>query len=372
MRTWSTTSRGFGAGVIALLCLRCSDASSADKSRSVANISDALACAECRIREQPIATLEVPPDTTDGFPIAVRMDSLGRFWVFRRGDVPALFDPHGRFVQLLGRSGRGPGEYENAYDLLEPNRDTLLVLDLNRRGTYLDTTLRPLGYTRLPMELHSPTIVRWPDTVIATGNVAYRGSDGPLYHLAFSDEEAVIVRQIKPRDEDIPEMIVLAWHELTTPRHGRFWSVWSHRYDLTQLGGDGKRLRALQRRPEWFAGQSGANWDWKNEPPPPYVVDIEEDDAGLLWVFTHVASGSWREAWPELPGNVEVPARMIDEGKLYRTVVEVIDPRHARVVTRTTLEHYTVGCLPGRLVALYEEDESGARILVRKLELLQK
>ena len=343
-----------------------------DDDKRLVRIPDDPSCPRCAILETSLATLEVPPDTTDGFPIAVRVDSSGRFWVFRRGDIPALFDPRGRFLQVLGRSGRGPGEYENAYDLIQPNRDTLLVLDLNRRGTVLDTTLRPVGYVRLPMELHSPIIVSWPDTVIATGSVAYHSADGPLYHLAFDDRGASIVRQFKPRDQDIPEMVVLAWHELTDPRHGRFWSVWLHRYDLTWFSGNGRRLTAFERRPAWFPGQSGSNWDWKNEPPPPYVADIEEDDEGLLWVFVHIAGPSWREAWPDLPRNVEVPARQIDEGKLYQTMVEVIDPRHARVVTRKLIENFTVGLLPGRRAALYDEDDSGARIRVMQLSLVRR
>lgn len=87
--------------------------------------------------------LEVPPDTTDGHPVAVRIDHQQRYWLFRREELPAVFDAQGNFLQVVGRTGDGPGEYRQPYDLLLVSRDTLLILDGNDlRGTFLDTTAR--------------------------------------------------------------------------------------------------------------------------------------------------------------------------------------------------------------------------------------
>ena len=336
-------------------------------------VSDAVSCGRCAITTHDVATLEVPADTTDGFPVSVRVDSQARYWVFRRGDMPAVFSSRGAFLRVLGRPGNGPGEYQQPYDLLLIGRDTLLVLDGNgRRGTFLEPALTPVGYTRLPLELHNPVIVSWPDAVMGSGAMPFREEAGPLYHLSFRAHDAQVVRQFHPRDVDVdPATMLLTIQELSTPRNGRFWSAWERNYDLTQHAANGTPLRTIERRPSWFNRPSPMNYNWRNEPPPPLIAAIEEDREGLVWVFIHVAGPDWRAAWPKVgPHQHEVPGRFIATEKLWTTTVEVLDPRHNRVVARSPLGGYVINALPDRRVAVYEEDENGARVRVVELVLL--
>jgi hypothetical protein len=130
-------------------------------------VPDEVACAACNIRTTVAAILVVPRDITDGFPIAVRSDSRSRYWVFRRGDLPAIFDESGKFLQTLGRTGRGPGEYVQPYDMASVGQDSILVFDGDgQRVSVLDASLRYIRSVTMPFEMHSPIVVSWPDTVL--------------------------------------------------------------------------------------------------------------------------------------------------------------------------------------------------------------
>ena len=85
-------------------------------------------------------------------------------------------------------------------------------------------------------------------------------------------------------------------------------------------------IAALQRHTILcaFSGTStpGA-YNWKTEPPPPYLAGIEQDDEGLLWAFIHVAAPTWKEAWPKVPEGVrEIPSSRIQHELLYMTRVK--------------------------------------------------
>lgn len=338
-------------------------------------ISDAVSCARCELIFQPTAILIAPHDTTDGFPDAVRIDLQGRYWVFRRGDVPALFDSRGKFVRTLGRLGRGPGEFQMAYDLLVVGGDSLVVLDAgNRRATVLTPSLTPVRYATLPFYMMSPILVSWPNTVISGGTFPTPDGTGrQLHRTSLAGKEGALVKSFGPGDGELrgPEEMYLVYQTLAQARNGVFWSIGNYSYDLFQWKADGSLIRAIQRRPPWFSKPSPMNYNWKTEPPPPHIAAIEEDREGLLWVFIRIAASTWKQAWPVVPEAVrEVPSRLIAKDKLYATTVEIIDPRTRRVVARQTFDRYVVGSMPDRRVAFYEVDSNGeSRIVIGTLAL---
>jgi hypothetical protein len=346
-------------------CIASND-SSAAKVGSVVRISDELTCARCRILLDTVAILEVPPDTVDGFPASVRVDRTGRFWVFRQGEFPAVFDSTGRFTKTFGEKGDGPGEYRWPYDLIAVSLDTVLILDRRaNRITYLDASLKAVHHTSTPFQLFDPILISWPSNVMATGAVAYRESEGQLLQISLASGQAELVGVHQMRVQDADSLASLTLHRLTAFRENRFWGAWLWMYDLSEFDSTGTRLRTFERRPEWFAKMSPFNYNWKNEPPPPNVKAIQLDDSGLLWVFIHVPSSRWREAWPKVPDNVgEVPVAKIKANLLHSTIVEVIDTEKERVVARASLGSFTISALPNGQVAFYEEDDFGARTIL--------
>jgi hypothetical protein len=86
------------------------------------------------------------------------------------------------------------------------------------------------------------------------------------------------------------------------------------------------------------------------------------DTAGLLWVFIARPAKSWPSAWPAVGSGLrEVPLDAIAFEKLYRTTIEVIDPKTAVVVTRMNTDRLIVEALPNRLAVTYSVDASGRR-----------
>jgi hypothetical protein len=98
---------------------------------------------------------------------------------------------------------------------------------------------------------------------------------------------------------------------------------------------------------------------------------MERDDAGLLWIYIRKPRPGWQTAWPSGLGRVaEVRATPELIGRLYDTLVEVIDPRTARVVARRILdEHVVLSLLPGRRVAAIARGTSPAKLGVLQLSV---
>jgi hypothetical protein len=359
------------SGAIALLIPAIICAQSAAR---VVPVPDEVACAACNIRTTVAAILVVPRDSTDGFPIAVRSDPRSRFWVFRRGDMPVIFDQSGNFLQTLGRTGRGPGEYVQPYDMANVGHDSILVFDGDgRRVSVLDTSLRYIRSVTMPFEMHSPVVISWPDTVLASGILPTPGQAGwPLHHVSFQSRQPTAVASFGLTDGEIrPDGVARTWHWFTPSAAGKVWAAWMYGYNLSEWDSRGRVIRALERKPRWFSASSPSSLGTPTTPPPPFVAGIQQDRDGLLWVLVHTPAPTWREAWPKLsPGTREVSSRMIAKERMYSTIIEVIDPRIARVMARQTLNSFGVPGLAGGRIAVYDVDPDGnGRITVLSISL---
>ena len=338
--------------------------SASQGSPNVVSIPDEPQCRTCEIRAARIRSWEMPDDSADGFPIGIRSDNLGRFWVLRRGDVPAVFDSSGRFLRAIGRHGRGPGEYMFPTEVLAVPPDTVVVLDGDlRRATVLDRTFQVARTVALPMHVRGPVVLSWPGRVLGSGSVSARGAAAkPLHELSFaSGNRAVVTRSFGAAAVDSRRGgMVTTSHSLTAPGNGAFWAGWMFGYQLTRFAVDGRALRLIGREPDWFREPSQGGLGTPSTPPPSLLVGLEEDRQGRLWTFLRVPSKSWKAAWPTLPpGTREVSSRSIAVEKLYDTLIEVIDPRAGRVIARRRLDGYFVGALPGLRGAMYEVSEDG-------------
>ncbi len=349
--------------------------SGAQAAISKVRVPDTPACRQCRIERHVVATLRVPSDTTDGFPIGIRTDGK-RLWVFRRGELPALFDQTGKFLQVFGRRGRGPGEYLQPYDMVVLTSDSVLLFDGDgQRASILDQELRFVRSVVMPFEMHGPVVLSWPDAVLASGILpTASGAGWPLHRVAFTPREAKPQASFGYTDGELrPDGVPRMWHWITPPAAGRIWAAWMYGYTLTQWDMRGKLLRVLERSPSWFKQSSPSSIGTPSRPPPPFMADIHVDGAGLLWTFVHVPAPNWRSAWPRLPaGAKEVDMRTIAKELMHVTTVEVIDPEAGRVLARRTFQNYGVPGLSGNRFAFYEVgDDGSARITIVALSLVR-
>lgn len=337
-------------------------------------VPDKVACTACSIRTVVAATLVVPRDSTDGFPIAVRSDSRSRYWVFRRGEMPAIFDQSGKFLRTLGRTGSGPGEYVQPYDMADVGHDSIVVFDGDGlRVSVLDASLRYIRSVTMPFEMHSPIVISWPDTVLASGILPTPGQAGwPLHLVSFQGRQPTVLASFGLTDGELrPDGVARTWHWFTSSDAGKVWAAWMYGYSLSEWDARGRVIRALERKPRWFSASSPSSLGTPTTPPPPFVAGIQQDRAGLVWVLVHTPAPTWREAWPKLsPETREVSSRMIAKERMYSTIIEVIDPRIGRVVARQTLNSFGVPGLAGEKIALYDVDPDGyGRITVLSVSL---
>jgi hypothetical protein len=339
-------------------------------------IGDAVSCVACTIEFRPVANLALPDSGADGRPSAVRIDSRGRYWLLRQDDVPAVFTPGGRFLQLLGRRGKGPGEFLDAYDVLSAPADSVAVVDgLARRVTVFDRELRLARQSTLPFAIRSPVVSSWPDSIVASGAYPTPESAGwPMHLMSLRNAEARVLRSFGTGAGELrPDGGMTTWHFLSPPVDGQLWAAWVYGYNVQHWTPAGKLLYAFERRPSWFSKPAASRLGSPEIRPDPFVSGIEQDAAGLLWVFIRVPSQRWKEAWPQVPkGTREVPSRNIAFDKLFDTLIEVIDPNAATVVARRTIARYIVSSLPGRKAAmLAASDDRDSSISVVAFSLIK-
>jgi hypothetical protein len=327
-------------------------------------VTDAPSCPSCSIASQALhvlGTSDGPGSISPGIRV-VRVDTHGRYWVVSGDEPPLVFDSTGRFVRLAGRSGRGPGEFIRPRDVVTLPGDSLLVIDgANRRAAILSSSFE-LGRTiALPYPFAPLVILKWPDAVVANGMIATTASSGwPLHQVSFADQTAAVIASFGPDSGAMtPGAFARIAQVLTPSASPGYWAADYLRYRLTHWTPTGAKTAALERRPDWFARPSELEIGRPDRAPDPAISSIAEDSDGLLWVFVRTPARSWREAWPKTGPKGEVDYRSLANEKLFKTMVEVIDPRTNRVVARQQFDSWIVSALPNRRAAIYTTDADG-------------
>jgi hypothetical protein len=349
--------------VISACCLSTGTVAAQRHART--RVPDEPTCARCVIAIGSATTLQASEDggTILQPPSAVRRDGSGRYWVLAGGGPPIVYDSGGSFVGLAGRAGGGPGEFMFPGDVVPIAGDSVLVIDVaQRRATVLGGDLRPGRLIRMPWALQRAVVVNWPALVVMNGDVSTpAGAGWSLHRVSFAQEEVSVLGSFGPDQGEMrPGSEFAGYQHLASVRGDHVWSADRSSYRLHLWTPDGVSMRSLERTPEWFSTTSPMGIGSPATPPPPAVTAIEEDAAGLVWVFIRVPAESWQEAWSGVPLTArEVSVRDIAFEKLFRTVIEVIDPRRARVVARRFVDKWVVASIPGLRAAMYATNADG-------------
>jgi hypothetical protein len=335
-------------------------------------VPDAPSCAKCTIDLRTVVSLGAVdgPGSLSTNPSSIRVDARGRYWVTQEAELPMVFDGTGKFVKSIGSVGEGPGEFRAAYATM-PLSDSVLVFDyITRRATMVGSDLRPGRTIAVPPDIAAGTIITWP-TLAFMRKASWGRNEArdPVARVRFSPAGIDVLGSFGPAHDDPDPGYPLA-QIFGEVRLGNIWSADANsRYRLSQWSVAAAQVQSLERKPEWFVNPSDGS---KRSMAAPYVRAIQEDSAGLIWVFVSVSRPGWREAMPKLgPGANDIPLRNIAFERLYRTTVEVIDPRTAHVVTQRVLDEWIVAALPNGRAAAYSVDEQGTpRIKIVQLSLL--
>jgi hypothetical protein len=299
----------------------------------------------------------------NGKPMSVNVDAKGRYWVFQELEPPTVFSATGMVVRAVGRKGSGPGEFRSANNGIAIG-DSMLVFDWQeRRATMVGPDLKAARTIRMGSGLGAILAVSWPTVLVATGHVPESNPpNSTLHRISLEGAEVRLLGSFGPRGTGGPMGIADVSQHLGWAREG-VWSAYWNKPQFMIWDRSGVLRGSFSRRFAWYTGEGKASLGWATAPPTPTTGPIREDVEGLLWLFIHKPAPTWRDAWSARPITVgagsEYRMRDISYDKLYRTYVEVIDPRTARVVTSHSLEGYVMEALPDRRVVLYRVDENG-------------
>jgi hypothetical protein len=355
-------------------------------------------CGECSLEATRIAVLGTPtdPEIPQRVPTVLR-DNRGTHYLVFNGwiDKPILrYDSTGKYLGRLGGYGRGPGEYVMTHTVILGPGDSLLVYDWDRHFQIFD----PEGRFRRPIRVARGT----PVGVIP-------GTDGLLYAVAerwSKSQSPPIVLVIDGQGEvaDSFPIFDLNFGSLARPivaPDGSLWTFTDGNYRLERFARDGTVQQLIgviappARRPPVMTAREvdslqnllrsrpsvrieNARADGLlvgNRSAPRSRTHMLVDSTGLLWVVRNIPAPRW-DTIPitplhlspdEAPGETTIPREQ--EDLMQNAVVEVIDPRRARLLARTTLPFTGMLAAPGYVARVTADDDGHYRTEMYRVAL---
>ncbi|MGQ0766552.1 MAG: 6-bladed beta-propeller, partial [Gemmatimonadota bacterium] len=278
-----------------------------------------------------------------------------------------VYDSTGRFAGTIGRSGEGPGEWRIIQRLVSGPADSLYIFDFNRRmvvfspsGRVVRTVTQPLRVVdALPLSNGS---------VVLSGALTTPAGIGYPFHLVSADGRHVRSFGMVDAVRGCNDLSSVGRH-LSLASNGSVWAVPSDSYEIQRWDTAGVLRGSFVRRPAWFEyykqtyrrrGSEGEVRPYlRKDTPESWIRGVREDRSGRLWVLIAVAATDW-ESHGIMGGEGQAVTHDVRD-KLYDTIVEVIDPRTARVVTRARLSFNVAGFASDDVIIHHREAPNGLR-----------
>ena len=336
-------------------------------------------CAECRIVLTPVVSLgdSVGPGVIGGLSTIAQLQD-GRYVLsyHQLDDELLVFSRDGRYLQSVGRRGRGPGEFEFIH-WVRAQGDKIYVFDPHlRRQTVYSLDFHVIRTSPFEGEALADVEVVDDSTVVMNARIWSRERAGFLLH-AF--DRAGNVRVSFDEDSagmqyDVPVEVYL--RRLAKSSSGGIWSSHWTRYRIDEWSLDGTLQRSILRKAEWFPEHrgDGAGILDPRTPPRPRLKHVRESDGGRLWTFTTVAAHDWARALVPADRSDHPEARKYTIGDLnraYDTIVEVLDLRTGTVLVTTRLDQYFVGYLDDQVVSSSQAPDGTWRLHIWRVSLYE-
>ena len=138
----------------------------------------------------------------------------------------------------------------------------------------------------------------------------------------------------------------------------RFWTAFrpGDHYEIIQYTTEGTATRRFTRSPSWIRPLPSED----GFPAPNANLYGISDTDGRLWIVGQHPAEDWNRYWNrEINRELEAGTRQLDEARLYRSVVEVVDIETGRLVVSSRVPGLVVTLLPDQHVVTYREDEAG-------------
>lgn len=338
-------------------------------------IPQAASCESCGVSVRAVASIGGANQPLPDVPRSI-LNHAGFYWLLF-GDQVLVYDSSGSLHGTVGRRGQGPGEFLEAALVLPVAGDSVAVFDQNNlRITVIGRDLKVGRTASVGVAVTDMRIVRWPDQILINGLVDQTDRFGWSLHWAsLSTSQLAYHRsfghgggEIRPNEWGRTLQVI--------SRGSETWVADRLRYRLTLWTDSGIARRVLERDAPWFPQASFPGRGGPNHPPTTMVAAVAQDERTLLWVYLLTPADNWRDAWRGVPrgmGAGERSARRGPEGtELYQTVVEVIDPASARVVTRGTVPGVILGVTGPNTIATVSTDAAGEQRITIYSVLLRR
>lgn len=323
---------GFGLVPLALAVLP-----QAGMAQRTVEISDRPTCPRCEIQRTPLPALG--DESGDGiieseFSRAVQ-DSRGRVYLAGpHASQILVFDQQGRFVRRIGRLGGGPGEFNGIGSFHVGPGDSLFVFD-NQQSRLSVFTAEGAFVRSLPVPV-SPAVTNFvaSDGRFIIGRSFGAPELGP-HPLHLFDREGRRLRsfgnfsgEARP---DVPGFLSRSLAPASGPRP-RIWSGHWNTYVIDRIALDtGTRDLVVRRTARWFPARREPPRELGTVRPDPGIGDIQEDEAGRLWVLLSIPDPEWRAVHrPAGPGDSH--DTVTDQQGFYDTRIEVLDLKQGRLI----------------------------------------
>jgi len=282
-----------------------------------------------------------------------------------------VFDSSGAFQRVVGRFGRGPGEFLHIWDLDATAGGTLSVLDIgNQRLTLFGPNFEEMGSARLIGRPMMDGFVGLPGGGFIL-NAPYPDGKGGAALLHRLDAEGrrlfsfLRSEEASPRGFSNPEGSLRI--PAVSPDGSRVYVAYRESMTVEEWSVDGELLATL--------AMSERSWeDFGFQPQTGYSPGIQHlrvDQNGFLWILIRVPDPSWEDAVEVvLHGNRRVQG-ISDYNKYWDSIVQIWSPKEKRILVMRRFQDYLHGFTENLATYSFrlEEAEGAAYVDLRELHL---
>lgn len=333
-------------------------------------VRGAAACGACRVvRESVVVLRDDQRGLIGGLAPVVAMDRRGRYLVsdLQRSTI-AVFDSSGTFLRLVGRRGRGPGEFRLIDRIVVAPGDTVRVYDLAlRRETVLSPQYEFIRSRQLPLPIGAVALL--PGQTLLVNSIARtRQHAGLPLHLI--DAEGRVTRSFGSEQALFRSGFERALlRSLAVGEGGQVYVARSQEYVIELWDRlTGQQLREWSRRVPWFKPWVASAPIEQRRPPEPVIVDgLDLSAEGYLWVAIQVADPNYRQA---IVAGGPHGLKIANYSQYYDTVIEVFDPRRNSVIASQRFDEVS-SAIFGRDFTFSTREDPEPVIQIWKLRLVK-
>jgi hypothetical protein len=336
------------------------------------HVSGRPSCAQCRIAVTSRMALGSRSDAEILAGMArVVVGNEGRYYAV--SDLLAasgvfIYGPRGRFEEMLGQIGEGPGEFDRAWRIAATASGNVYVHDLRGVLHIFGPDRRFKRLVRGPgLPVADPIAIG--DTIVALITGGSRPRAVPDREVVLYDTRSgTLIGGVGPSTELRPGSTRNV-RAIAPAAESSLWLVQPGAQSIERWPLKGNHSLALTWSDDWARFVDGAPAESGAR-----LGRVWEDAAGrLLWVLSRFQDPEYEDLTAQLAPGQPYPSGYYDPAEMddrYDTIISVIDLTNGAVVAHQRLDEYGYQFLEnGRLVLMREADDGYQSVEIATLEL---